>query len=294
MVALVFLYALILAACAVDKPREGVSEGPASDGLLWKIEQPGTGEPSYLFGTIHSEDPRVINYPENVRNAFDASKILALEIEFTPESSQYAARQMFLSDGSTLKQLIGEELFLLSVKAFARQGMQEDQVLYLKPWSAFTLLNTPEPKTGVFLDLLLYQQARQTGKTIAGLETIEEQIAAMETMPVDVQIELLRDTLENLDESEKLLVATVETYLGGNLDEIEALTTDFFKDISPEAVRYFTRHLIDQRNQRMAERLRPLMQQGPVFVAVGALHLPGRTGLINLLRQDGNKVTAIH
>jgi uncharacterized protein YbaP (TraB family) len=85
----------------------------------------------------------------------------------------------------------------------------------------------------------------------------------------------------------------VDAYLSGDLEVISRLSDEQFKELAPDIRDYFVSLGIDGRNRRMVANLLPLLLESRVFVAVGALHLPGPQGLVSLLREQGYTLTAL-
>ena len=146
-------------------------------GLLWKISHPSAQDiaPSYLFGTIHSEDPRVLQLPYKVQDAFDASQHFCMEVVFDVRTSLTLAQSMVYRDGQELKSVLGGMLFNKVAALMAGHGVPKPTLMQMKPWAVFATLSSPKKETGIFLDIALSEQAKQQGKPICGLETAEEQ-----------------------------------------------------------------------------------------------------------------------
>ena len=142
--------------------------------LLWKVERTGL-RPSYVFGTIHSEDPRVADLSPAVIKAFQLSKVFAMEM--IPDHAALArmSSSMFITDGPNLKDLLGDSDYTKAVKVMAQYGLTPEVLIKLKPWVVFTALTMPKPEEGMFLDVILYGVAMSDGKYVHGLETADEQ-----------------------------------------------------------------------------------------------------------------------
>ncbi|MDH5544547.1 MAG: TraB/GumN family protein [Gammaproteobacteria bacterium] len=280
---------LLLVSCGILPRNELASD----TGLLWRVE--GKGIPvSYLFGTMHSEDPRVLALSSEVEFAFNSASSLVLEINFSDESRQYAVTSMFFQDGTRLSDLLSATVYEQTLNLMSVRGLDEVRVSRMKPWAAFTLMNMPESKTGIYLDISLYQRALGDGKEVLGLETIQEQISTFDDMDMSTQVQLLEGSLGKAKDFEKALQDTVERYLSRDLNRLSELNEEFLEEMSPELAHTFRRRLIDDRNQRMFSRLISLLPNQKYFVAVGALHLPGDTGLIAQLRDAGFQVTPVY
>lgn len=288
---------ILLSACAVTHEStlesSAVADNNFKTGLLWKIERPGTA-PSYVFGTIHSEDPRVTRLPDPVNLAFNQSKSFALEILLNRQASKAVTHAMYFKDGRNLRQVAGEALFQQSAKALLDRGMTSEHVLLMKPWSVVTLLSMPEPKTGHFLDALLYQRAIESGKIVMGLESMEEQVRVFDGMDDAAQVALLRDTLRNSSNIDKMIEETIQVYLSRNLDGVINLNSEYLKFTNEALADQIQQRLIVHRNRRMVERMQPLLQTGNAFIAIGTLHLPGKDGVLQGLQDLGYHLSAVY
>jgi hypothetical protein len=262
-------------------------------GLLWKI-QAGGAAPSYLFGTMHSEDPEVVRLPAAVQQAFDRSRGLTLEVVLDPQSLLAMTSGFMLGDGSTLESHLGAPLYKRVVSAMAVYGMPEMVVSTMKPWAVAVTLMTPPGETGMVLDLHLYQRAVAAGKPVDGLETPLEQLSVFDELSESDQVALLKDTLDNLPDIQHQLDSLKDAYLARDLERLAAISDDSMRDGDPQLVARFTDKLITRRNHRMAERMQSRLRSGGQFIAVGALHLPGRDGLLRLLSQQGYTLTRVY
>lgn len=270
-----------------------VSTAFADDtGLLWHIS--GKGTEGYLFGTMHSEDPRVTRLPQEVERHFAAAKTLVLEVSLDEQSERAAAVQMLLPPKSSLTALVGEAMSRQVKEAMLTRGVPPEAAERLQLWATAMTLSMPAPQTGLVLDKLLYQQALASGKKFKPLESINEQIAIFTALTLDEQKELLRNVLEEYQGYPELFEQMTGAYLSRDLTRLMKMSEEnpMSRDQSLQ-VKVMDR-LLYQRNRRMAARIEPLLRQGGVFIAIGALHLPGEEGVIALLRQRGYQVEAVY
>lgn len=265
----------------------------AAQGVLWQITRPGL-MPSYLFATVHLEDPRIIDLPPPVRAALAQAHSLTLEVDLEPANIDSLRRAMYFRDGRSLATVLGPQLFSQVLPLLARYRVNEAQAQAMKPWAVLTTLSMPPPRTGVFLDFALYQAARRAGKPIYGLERMDEQIAYFDTMPLADQRALVRDAVKQYASLDVMLGQMRRAYLARDLDALAAINRRFQRGSDPALVQRFMRRFITERNRLMAERMQPRLREGGAFVAVGALHLPGPEGLIALLRARGYRLEAIY
>jgi uncharacterized protein YbaP (TraB family) len=146
------------------------------------------------------------------------------------------------------------------------------------------------------LDLALIRAAHDEGKTVIGLETALEQLESMNAVD---SAPLLRSLLQQMEADDKLddIFATMtDMYLDGEIGLFIPLSYHVLGTTAAQDPSYedFMKHAITDRNIRMAERAAPLLKDGNAFIAVGAMHLIGEQGLVELFRKQGYAVTRLH
>ena len=284
------LLAAMLLLCALMPAQAGTERG---HGLLWEILGDGA-PPSYLFGTIHSEDPQVLRLAAPVRQAFDDADSVVLEVMMDTEAMVHSSSAMLMTDGRLLSDIIGQSLFEKTARAVSARGIPEVVLERMKPWAVATTLSMPLPETGMVLDLKLFQAAEQAGKQLHGLETIREQLDVFETMPEGDQVVLLKDAVDNLEVIDDMNAALLSAWKRRDLAAMMAISDDAMQSGDQRIARDFEQRLIIDRNRLMAERIEPHLERGGAFIAVGALHLPGDDGLLNLLERRGYTLMLIY
>jgi uncharacterized protein YbaP (TraB family) len=265
---------------------------PYGDGLLWKVEREGVAA-SYLFGTIHVSDPRVLEIPVAVESALRSSRLFVMEALFEPDAVARFAGSMHFSDGTRLEDLAGRPLADRAQSLLLRFNVPAEAARSLKPWAAFLTLNQPPADGGLPLDLLLMLRAREYGLPVEGLETLEEQAQAFGAFSDAEQVAMLRDTVCHFELVQAQIRRLVDLYLRRDVAAIIRLTGEYAGSDRELAAR-MERVLIDERNARMVERLQPALRRGGAFAAVGALHLPGGGGILALLAKRGYAVSPMH
>jgi len=289
----VFIWHLIVALACLAGAFSAAAADSFDSGLLWKVERAGTTS-SYLFGTMHSDDPGVVKLPEPVQRAFDQAQSLTLEVVLDPQSLLSMTSALLMTDGNTLESVIGRRLYERTVAVMGTRGMPEMLVANMKPWAVAVILMTPPGNNGVVLDHVLYQSAVATGKEVHGLETVAEQMGLFDDLSRKDQITLLEDTLDNLDIMGQLLDEIQAAYLDRDLKRLLELNEASMRDSDPQLAATFNRKVIVERNYRMAERMQSRLSEGQQFIAVGALHLAGEEGLLKLLSQRGYRLSRIY
>ncbi len=284
---------LILALILLTGSRVSALGVVNGQGLLWKIDN-GDGGVSYLFGTIHSEDPSVSTLPAVVEKAFMDSDQLVLEVVLDTSMMIYTSKAMLFTDGNRLSSVLGQQLFRKAASAMEERGIPERLLDRMKPWAVATALAMPEMRTGMFLDYVLYTRAQEEGMPIHGLETVQEQIGIFEDMSVEDQVAMLEETLQQRDLMEGIFTELLQAYRARDLARLVRINEELMASGNRKLAEDLRARLINERNYRMADRLSAYLGAGNVFVAVGALHLPGEEGILRLLDKRGYTVTAVY
>jgi len=260
-------------------------------GLLWKIERSGHA-PSHLFGTIHISDPRVTNLPPPVRAAFNTARSFTMELILDGAGFVHMAETMFFDDGRTLESVLGTARYKEIEKVLTDRGLPVTDLKRKKPWVVVMMLSGPA-RGGLALDMQLQVSATLQEKPTRGLETMQEQLAVFNGLSIEDQVAMLDYTLRYQRESEKLLETMVQAYLARDLNRIMAIM-DSAQANDRRLQDTLMARLLTQRNLRMVDRMRPRLEEGNAFIAVGAAHLSGADGLLVLLERAGWRVTPIY
>ena len=276
---------------------EGAQPGGAfTKGLLWRVSKPGTA-PSYVFGTIHVADPRVLDIPDPVNAALGRSRRYYMEsIQGEREAMRLLEAGQF-DDGRRLEPLIGTEAYARIAALLRERQVPDDVIARLKPWAALTNLTvTPDDYERVTLDQKLLEVARNRKLRVMGLEGIEEQIAVFERIPLDTQIELLRHALEHRDELAAMIEPTIQAWMKRDLAGIHRAgyrAAERYPEMA-EHYRILHRRVVENRSVVMAHRLFTPLREGGSFVAVGANHLYGEEGMLALIEKQGYRVERVY
>ena len=273
-------------------------------GLLWKVEKEGLPI-SYLFGTMHMSDPRVVKLSERTQAAFDEAKILALEItdvideKKMKEKAASLAQFTTYTDGSTLSDRMTDEEEAIASKAFGeRAPIPWFLAKRMKPWVVMGAMALPACETArknagePFLDMKLAQMAQKQNMELASLETMEAQMRAMDSLPEDIMMKALHQTAKMGNRMDDVFETMIQLYEQQDMGTVWAMMQHMgekgLADVA-ESAGYadFQREIVVKRNHNMVEMLLPLLNRNSTFVAVGALHLPGEDGIVNILAQNG-------
>ena len=272
-------------------------------GLLWRIDAPMTAgappngsHPSHLYGTVHIDDPRATSFSASVRRALATSRVFLPELLPDEASAQAFVAATRAEPGRTLAELAGSEEFgRISDRLREHYGVPRADASRLKPWAAYVFLSQPARPMGEIVDAALIRLARQQGLTIQPLETVSQQIAAMEAVPIASQLALVAALARDHDTAMAQLDQLIELYLAQDLAGLRRLEASAVRDDPGlrQPMADFMEQILDRRNERMLNTLMPQLEAGGAFAAVGALHLTGEHGLLSLLAQAGWRVRRV-
>lgn len=288
---------------AIEAKADGTPNG---ESILWRIEKDGV-TPSFLFGTIHMTDPRVTALTPAAQVAFNGAERLVIEttdiIDEARIMSELAKRPdlMMFMDGETLAgQLTPEDTAVLA-QGLKDRGIPIDSVAKMKPWMLLAAIALPtcelaRKASGLkILDVKLANDATATGKQLLGLESGLEQIEALASLPLEFHMKGLIDTLKLGARADDMVETMIAIYLEGRTNLFWPLFEETLGggESLGEGYADFEQTIIVKRNHTMADRAEPVLAQGGTFMAVGALHLPGEEGVIELLRGKGYRLTPV-
>lgn len=260
-----------------------------ADPALWVVKDDDTT--IYLFGTVHVLRPGLGWFDEAVKTAFDKSDELMLEIVLPEDQAAMAKEMMPLAidqSGKTLSSRLDPEPLKAYQAALASLGIAPAQFDIFEPWfPAITLSVLPltklgyDPEQGV--EKLLTSSAKKTGKPVAGLETLSQQLGFFDALPETQQIAFLNSVVKDLDKLGPQLDKMVAQWAKGDPDALAVTMNESLAE-TPE----LAKTLLWDRNARWADRLKARMDQpGTVFVAVGAGHLAGEKSVQDYLKARG-------
>ncbi|MEE4639913.1 MAG: TraB/GumN family protein [Wenzhouxiangella sp.] len=257
--------------------------------VLWSVQGP-QGQQNWLLGTVHSEDPRLLEFPRAVLDALADSDRLALELVPDMAMLEILNQAMHYSE-PRLNQVLDTDLYAELVRILEQNyGMGEPLVRRLRPWAAAMTISVPPPQTGLFMDLALSIRAGGLGLEVVSLERIEEQLAFLADMPESMQLSMLAQAVADFSRQSEMFEALVGVYLSGDLEGLVTVAEEQMDGLDPALKAHFEQVGLIERNHTMVQRALPWLEEGGLMIAVGALHLPGEEGLIELLRQRGMRL----
>ncbi|MFT5396918.1 MAG: hypothetical protein ACI85N_002133 [Gammaproteobacteria bacterium] len=264
---------------------------PFKKGLLWKIVSP-EGKVNYLFGTMHSQDYAVSKFPPEVRLALVKSKTLILETIPNEEANQAFIDMMYFKDGQRLDNMLEAEFFNELKNWIKDYGVEPEKLKHLKPWAAFSLTGRPKPVRAPSLESNLLRFAQQHRLKVKSLETMQEILSALDSLLMEDQLIILKDTICNHNKIIRETKTLVDLYVNRDLAGLVAFNKQAHYD---EAVfDRFMQSVLYDRNIVMLERIEKAFAIGNAFVAVGASHLADEKGLLQNLSNKGYRITSVY
>ncbi len=270
--------------------------------LLWKISGNGLEKPSYLIGTHHLAPLSITDSIAGLQEALSSTEQVIGELNMSElqsaEVMQIMQKVMTSESDTTLQSLVTPEEYEM-INGFTKEHLMFDiammpkvkgafiqnniiVIMYMKKIGGF---NPQEQLDGFFQSLAINQ-----GKAVSGLETPEYQFNLLyNTGSLQRQADLLVCTLSNLDEGLERTKRLTNAYMKQDLNELYNISNEKEGnacDATPQEIAA----MLDTRNLNWVEILPAKMKEAPAFIAVGALHLPGEKGIINLLKQKGYQV----
>jgi len=264
--------------------------------LLWKISGNGLKKPSYLFGTIHMlcKDDAVLS--DSLKNVIKNVKEVYFEVDIDNMFEMLSVMsKMKMRGDTTLQDLLSETDYEKVKEYFETKGSMLPFSLletYKPMLAASTLQQGGLPcETTAMMEQVIMQEAKEYNKSIKGLESMGYQASVLDSIPYKLQAQQLVSYIDNAikgGDEDKELSEMLNAYKNQDLQKLEEMLMK-----SDPSISNYTDILLYNRNRNWVEKLKELLPEKPLLIAVGAGHLPGKEGCINLLRNAGFKVTPV-
>ena len=274
----------------------GLAQQTGQNTLLWKISGNGLDKPSFLFGTIHMLCKEDAGLSANLRQAIRDAEEVYFEVDLDNMMEMISIMTKLKMNGdTTLRDLLNDTEYE-KVKAYfeAHSSMVPFSMLEsYKPILAASLLqqNSMVCDETAMMEQEIMNVAHGMGKKIRGLETMGYQASVLDNIPYKLQAEQLLRYVEGAGDKEaqdKELSQMMDAYRDQDLGRLEELISQ-----SDPAIANYTEVLLYQRNRNWVEKMKKIMPGHSLLFAVGAGHLPGTEGVIDLLRKAGYTVTPV-
>lgn len=265
----------------------------ASSHIFYQVESTdGSHQRAYLFGTMHMLCQEDFAIPNSVLQAFQRAQRLIVEVDLTStQQQQQLQNQLQQQPADYLQQQLDSKQYeSLSENFQARLGVPLTRVESMRPFVLSAMLMQSylacDAET-ISLDEYFMSLAQADNKEIIGLETIDQQLSLFEQIPLTAQIAELMELAVDQAAAKQEIQALTNTYLRADSEEIYQLIK------SQEDFVSFQSALLDDRNHLWLAQLPKLLEDQETFIAVGAGHLAGSEGLVQLLQSNGFRVTPI-
>jgi uncharacterized protein YbaP (TraB family) len=270
-----------------------------SKAFIWKVSSGSTHV--YLLGSVHVASPDLYPLDKTTEDAFDSSNYLVVEVN-TNNLTQIHASELLVQygtypKGEGFKNNVSEELYNKLAKLFQKNDVDITLFNDYKPFVIYNFMSQLVLKGLGYkiengIDLYFMNKADKSRKSILELETSEYQLSLMSSIPDEVMIKMIQYDIEN-PEIEKYLQDLFNAWENGDAVKMESVVFEALVDV-PEMAPYYET-MYDQRNYKMAQKIEEFLANDKVyFIVVGAGHLVGEKGLINLLQNKGYTIEQLY
>jgi hypothetical protein len=291
-----FLIPLLAVACTSAQKIEQQPLPEPENSLLWEISGKNLSKPSYLFGAIHMLCKEDAALGDSLLTAIAKTERVYLELDMDNIFEMLGAlRQMKMKNDTTLADLLSKEDYN-KVKEYmtAKSSLLPfSELETYKPLLASSLLleSAMDCGTPVAMEQLIMEEAKKRGKRIEGLESMAYQMSIFDSIPYKTQAEQLLKFVSdtgNQSDADNEFGEMMNAYKNQDLKKLSELINR-----SEAGIVQFEDLLLYNRNRNWVQKLKTIMPERPVTIAVGAGHLPGVKGVINLLRKEGYTVKPV-
>ena len=277
-----------IAGCNAQK-EHSFAKQKNNNTLLWQVSGNGLKHPSFLFGTFHLLCKEDIHFSNQLKEAVKASDEIYMELDMDDPSTLLSGMlYMNMKDGKKLSDLYTPEEYK-KLQAYFIDSLNTPMMMLqrAKPYFLVALLYPKmmncESPSGVEEELL--KIAKEDKKEIKGLETMQFQASVFDSIPYEWQAKELLKNIDSFSVYKKEFDEMINLYKNQQLDSMQNMLVE-----SEFGSEKYEDLLLNDRNKKWVKELKEIMKNESVFVAVGAGHLGGDNGLINLLKKEGYSV----
>jgi len=282
------IFCITIAGCNAQPAHTFVKQ-KNNNTLLWQVSGNGLKHPSFLFGTFHLMCKDDIHFSNQLKDAVKASDQVYMELNMDDPSTLLSGMlYMNMKNGKKLSDFYTPGEYKKLQTYFADSLSIPLMMLdHIKPYFLVAFLYPKmmncESPAGVEEELL--KIAKEDKKEIKGLETMQFQASIFDSIPYEFQAKELMNNVDNFSVNKKEFEEMIELYKNQRLDSMQTMLAK-----SEFGSEKYDDLLVNDRNKKWVKELKEIMKNESVFVAVGAGHLTGKYGLINLLKKEGYKV----
>ncbi|MFT4969857.1 MAG: hypothetical protein ACI9O4_001608 [Chitinophagales bacterium] len=261
--------------------------------LLWEISKKRV-KTSYLYGTIHSQDQRVIHLAKGALPFLYQCDAYAGEIMLDPNDA-FAAFPFLIEKNKTkrCKSVFDKDQYE-QIEELVKESLGKEMLLvlpFMSPYMTALMLSIPPSMTEnseAFLDVYFQGKADSMGHELISLETLASQFAYIQKIEISAQKNYLLEFLEEKEDIDSSFEEILLMYLA---EDLAAISQELINARQEDPL--FTDEFMKSRNQIHFQGMIAAMKKQKTFTAVGAAHLPGELGILNLLRQEGYRITPV-
>ncbi|WP_020602541.1 TraB/GumN family protein [Spirosoma spitsbergense] len=262
--------------------------------LLYEVTGPGLSRPSYLYGTFHLICPADLQITEAIKKAIGSTQQVYLELDMDdPAMMGSMQKAMLMPNGKTVKDLLKpDDYTVLDTYLKQKMNMGLAQLGMLKPIGLMSMMYmTMLPCQPASYDMTFAQMAATDKKEVRGLESLEDELAALDKIPLEEQLKGLVDMAKNPDDAKKEFTNMIDLYKSRDLTKL--MNTMKTSQFSGGDFTQFEESLLADRNAKWIPVMEKAAKEKPTFFAFGAGHLGNEKGIISLLRKEGYTVKAV-
>jgi uncharacterized protein YbaP (TraB family) len=266
-------------------------QGENQGSFLWRVRSGSTT--LHLLGSVHVMKPEAYPLSDPIEAAFERASTVVFEVDLgqlTAATFKLLAEGT-LPGGQTLGDVVSPETLELVTDRLERVGMDVEGFERMRPWLLAVTLTTFELTRAGYaqtagVDMHFFERAKEADKRIVALETVDYQVGLFADLTAEEGEAFLRYTIEELDTIIPVVDELIERWRVGAVDEVESLLTDSYREFPA-----LYRKLVTDRNLDWLPQLEELLAgDEEAMVVVGALHLVGDEGVVELLRREGHTV----
>jgi len=288
---------LSLAAALLSITGSPLAVAQSNSPLLWEVTSKSTTV--YLLGTIHVGNRAMYPLSPAIENAYVRAQVIALEADPTdPTALLMALGTVMYQPPETLERNVSPALYQDVRDALATSGLPLELAQNMKPFMvSMTLTMTEVSRLGfdvsLGVDVHLATRARNDGKRLVELESMAAQLALLDAMPKETQVAMLESTVKGLKTGalKRDLEAMIDAWRKGDAQRMDDAATRDLKTMPTRAGNELKDALFDRRNRAMTDKIVQMLGGSEVvLVGVGAGHMTGSSGIVELLRARGYSV----
>lgn len=284
---MVMLWALVGAGCRAQTKLEPLPKKLGNNTVLWEVSGKAVKQPFYLLGTMHLMCREDAALSKNVREILKRADQIYFELDMDDMMGMMSGlTAMYMKNGVKLKNLVTPEEYQRIKEYFSKKGkLPFGMVENFKPMLLASTVTESQMNCATQSGVEMMVMEENNGKKeILGLETMQQQAAIFDSIPYKDQVKELLKMIDSAGAgtTKDDLKELVNAYKSQQLKEIEAITVK-----SEPGLEAYMDLLLYQRNRNWVTQIKKVTGTKSLLFAVGAGHLVGKFGLLELLKKEG-------